>query len=48
MHRVAVNNWRNLQPLEAWENMSKSNKVTPEAQKLFNELKKIFSKGEAA
>ena len=36
---LAVNNWRNLQPLEAKANIVKGDTVTPEAQALFNELK---------
>lgn len=44
---LAVVNWRNLQPLEGSENKSKNDEVTPEAQKLFNKLKKEFSKKQA-
>ena len=45
---IAVNNWQNLQPLEAISNLKKGDKVTPKAQKLFNKLKKEFSKENAA
>ena len=41
---LAVNNWRNLQPLSAKDNISKHDEVTPKARKLFNKLKKEFSK----
>ena len=44
---LAVNNWRNLQPLEAIANLKKNDKVTPEARRLFNKLKKEFSKKKA-
>ena len=44
---LAVNNWRNLQPLSAKDNISKHDEVTPEATKLFNKLKKEFSKKQA-
>ena len=44
---LAVNNWRNLQPLEAKANMEKGDQVFPEAQELFNKLKKEFSKKQA-
>ena len=44
---LATCNWRNLQPLTAKANMSKGDKVTPEAQELFNKLKKEFSKKKA-
>ena len=40
---LAVVNWRNLQPLEAKANMSKGDKVTPAARRLFNKLVKEFS-----
>ena len=40
---LAVNNWRNLQPLEAKANIAKGDKVTPAARKLFNKLVKEFS-----
>lgn len=40
---LAVNNWRNLQPLEKGENKRKDDTVSPYAQKLFDELKKGFS-----
>ena len=39
---LAVNNWRNLQPLEAKANIAKGDKVTPAAQKLFDKLFKEF------
>ena len=45
---LAVNNWRNLQPLEKVENIRKKDKVTPEAQELFNSLKEEFSERIAA
>ena len=45
---LAVNNWRNLQPLEASENLRKGDTVTPEAQKLFDDLKTQFLKEDAA
>ena len=45
---LAVNNWRNLQPLTPEENNSKNNSVTPEAQELFNRLCKTFKKEVAA
>ena len=41
---LAAVNWRNLQPLEAKANMEKGDQVFPEAQELFNKLKKEFSK----
>jgi hypothetical protein len=44
----AVANWRNYQPLEAGENIRKGNTVTPEAQKLFDDLKTQFQKENAA
>ncbi len=44
---LAVCNWRNLQPLTATANLKKGDKVTPEAQELFNKLKKEFSKKQA-
>lgn len=40
---LAVNNWRNLQPLTPEENIEKGDKVYPEAQVLFNELCEQFS-----
>ena len=40
---LAVNNWRNLQPLEAKANIAKGDKVTTEAQELFDSLKEEFS-----
>ena len=40
---LAVNNWRNLQPLEAKANLAKGDKVTPAARRLFNKLVKEFS-----
>jgi len=44
---LAVCNWRNLQPLTPEENREKSDKVTPEARRLFEELCKQFaSKGD--
>ena len=43
----AVCNWCNQQPLTIAENFAKGDKVTPEAQKLFNKLKKEFSKKKA-
>lgn len=45
---LAVNNWRNLQPLEQGENARKGDTVTPEAQKLFDDLKTQFRKENAA
>ena len=45
---LAANNWRNLQPLTIKENLSKSNKVLPEAQLLFDELCDMFRKKEEA
>ena len=45
---LAVNNWRNLQPLESGENNRKGDTVTPEAQKLFDDLKTQFLKEDAA
>ena len=45
---LAVNNWRNLQPLEKVENIRKGDTVTPEAQKLFDDLKTQFLKEDAA
>ena len=41
---LAVVNWRNLQPLEKSENNRKNDTVTPEAQKLFDDLKTQFLK----
>jgi hypothetical protein len=41
---LAANNWRNLQPLTFEENQNKKDKVTPEARRLFNKLKKEFEK----
>ena len=38
---------RNLQTLEAIANMEQGAEVTPEAQELFNKLKKKFSKKKA-
>ena len=35
---LAVNNWRNLQPLAAKENLTKGDTVTPAAQALFDSL----------
>ena len=35
---LAVNNWRNLRPLSREENIRKGDKITPEAQALFDEL----------
>jgi hypothetical protein len=43
MEFLAVNNWRNLQPLKIQENLDKADKVTPEAQELFDSLKEEFS-----
>ena len=43
---LAVNNWRNLQPLKKGENIRKGDTVTPEAQKLFDDLKTQFLKEE--
>jgi hypothetical protein len=43
MEFLAVNNWRNLQPLTIQENLDKADKVTPEAQELFDSLKEEFS-----
>jgi len=40
---LAVCNWRNLQPLTPEENREKSDKVTPEARRLFEELCKQFA-----
>ena len=40
---LAVNNWRNLQPMFGPENFSKNDAVTPEAQRLFDELVREFS-----
>jgi hypothetical protein len=40
---LAVNNWRNLQPLTCEENLKKSNKITPAARRLFTKLVKEFS-----
>jgi hypothetical protein len=40
---LAANNWRNLQPLTPEENDSKNDKVTPEAQELFDKLKAEFA-----
>ena len=45
---LAVNNWRNLQPLTIEENLSKNNTVTPEAQLLFDELCDMFRRKEEA
>lgn len=45
---LAVVNWRNLQPLEKFENRSKGDTVTSEAQKLFDDLKTQFRKENAA
>jgi hypothetical protein len=39
---LAANNWRNLQPLTPADNAAKKNKVTPEAQELFDSLVKEF------
>lgn len=39
---LAVNNWRNLQPLTPADNAAKKDKVTPEAQSLFDSLVKEF------
>ena len=40
---LAVNNWRNLQPLAITLNIIKNDKVTPAARRLFNKLVKEFS-----
>ena len=40
---LAVNNWRNLQPLRVKHNLSKGDKITLSAKKLFNSLTKEFS-----
>lgn len=45
---LAVNNWRNLQPLSVQENLEKADTVTPEAQELFDSLKEEFSEHIAA
>jgi len=42
-----INNWKNLQPMIGKENLIKNDKVFPEARKLFNKLKKEFSKKQA-
>jgi hypothetical protein len=39
---LAVNNWRNLQPLTPEQNNAKNDSVTPEAQVLFDQLKAEF------
>jgi len=39
----AAFNWRNLQPMFGPENFSKNDTVTPEAQRLFDELVREFS-----
>jgi hypothetical protein len=39
----AAFNWRNLQPMLGPENLEKSDAVTPEAQRLFDELVREFS-----
>ncbi len=38
----------NFQPLEAIADLEKHGTITPDARKLFNKLKKMFTKGEAA
>jgi len=45
---LAVNNWRNLQPLTIADNLDKNNKILPEAQLLFDELCDMFQKKEEA
>lgn len=40
---LAVNNWKNLQPLTADQNNDKSDYVSPEAQALFDRLKVEFA-----
>ena len=45
---LAVNNWRNLQPLTAPANLKKGDTVLPEARELFEELKAEFAREVAA
>ncbi len=45
---LAANNWRNLQPLTKAQNMEKGNRVTPEAQVLFDQLCAEFREQVAA
>jgi hypothetical protein len=40
---LAVNNWRNLQPLTPEENNAKKDTITPESQALFDQLKAEFA-----
>jgi hypothetical protein len=40
---LAAANWRNLRPMLGPENLEKSDAVTPEAQRLFDELVREFS-----
>jgi len=40
---LAANNWRNLQPLSVEDNRRKGDKVTPEAQALFDQLVAEFT-----
>jgi hypothetical protein len=42
IHFLAVANWRNLQPMLGPENVEKKDKVTPEAQALFDALCQEF------
>ena len=44
----AACNWRNLRPVWAKENISKKDRIYPEAQKLFDELCREFSEKEDA
>ena len=45
---LAVNNWRNLQPLTVAANRKKGDKVYPEARELFEKLKAEFEREAAA
>jgi hypothetical protein len=47
LHVLAVNNWRNLRPVWAAENRSKSDAVTSESQALFESILQIVSIPEA-
>ena len=47
-HQYAIWNYRNFQPLWREDNISKFNKIAPEARALFDELVSEFERGEAA
>jgi hypothetical protein len=41
---LSAANWRNLQPLTPKQNRDKGDKVTPESQALFDQLKAEFAR----